>query len=160
MPHPSGAVPRRGETPRLVIDASALLAAFLPEEKWEPQADALLTAYQDGDLALVAPRLLVYEMLNSLYMATRGKAGAPPRLSETEVGECWQLFVDLGVQLEEMADSGAEILRLAAEHKWQSIYDLSYVVLAQRLNTKLITADVKLACAFEVAHPLWEPLPF
>ncbi len=159
MLRPSTVAPREGGTALLVIDASALLAAFLPEEKWEPQADALLTAYRDGRVALAAPRLLLYEMLNSLYIATRGKAGAPPRLTGTEVGECWQLFVDLGIQLEEMADSGAEFLRLAAEHKWRSIYDLAYVVLAQRLNTQLITADAKLARAFEVAHPLWEPLP-
>lgn len=159
MPCPSHAATREGGATLLVIDASALLAAFLPEETWEPQADALLTAYQDGRLALVAPRLLVYEMLNSLYIALRGKAGAPPRLTETDVGECWQLFVDLGIQLIEMADSGAEILRLASEHKWQGIYDLAYVVLAQSLETKLVTADAKLARAFGVAHPLWEPLP-
>ncbi len=145
--------------PLFVIDASALLATFLPEENWEAEADSLLDTYQDGRVQLVAPALLSYEVLNSLYLAVRGKAGRPSRLTEADAEQAWTLFHGLGIPLEEAGPVGSDVLKLAFQHRWRSVYDLAYVALAQKLGTKLITADAKLAESFKLAHPLWEPLP-
>lgn len=70
-----------------VIDASALLAAWLPKQPYQAQADALLECYQDGQVELCGPTLLPHEVLNGLYLAVRGKAGQPPRLSPKEALE-------------------------------------------------------------------------
>ena len=64
----------------------------------------------------------------------------------------------------EAEDKGVavRVLERAFRHRWRSIYDLAYLAWAERLNTKLITADPGLTRekAFqEWIHPLWEPLP-
>ncbi len=144
--------------PLFVIDASALLAAFLPEEEWEAEADALLDAYQEGRLQLVAPTLLPYEILNALYLAVRGKAGQPPRLTEQEAQEAWGFFRGLGISLQDVEEIGAKALELACQHRWRSLYDLAYVALARQLKTKLITAERGLVETFPSdVHPIWEP---
>jgi len=153
MRRPSRRVPPR---PQLVIDASAVLAAFLPEEAWETQADALLDAYRDGRIELIAPTLLSYEILNSLYVATRGKAGQPARLNLDEADRIWNLFRDLRIGLIDVGPTATDALDLAFGARWRSVYDLVYVTLARHLGTKLITADAQLARAFDEAHPIWD----
>ena len=138
--------PERG--PLYVIDASALLAAFLPEEEWEAEADALLDAYQEGAIRLVAPTLLPYEVLNSLYIAVRGKAGKPPRISEEEAKEAWEHFCGLRIPLHEVEEVGEDALELALRQRWRSVYHLAYVALAQRWRAKLISVDRGLVEAF------------
>jgi len=153
MRRPSRRVPPR---PQLVVDASAVLAAFLPEEAWETEADALLDAYRDGRIDLIAPTLLPYEILNSLYVATRGKAGQPPRLNLDEADQLWKLFNDLRIGLVDVGPTATDALGLAFDTRWRSVYDLVYATLARHLGTKLITADAHLARAFDEAHPIWD----
>lgn len=75
-----------------VIDASALLAAWLPEEPYQDQADALLDRYQEGQLRLYAPVLLVDEILNGLYIAVRGKGGAHLGSLSKRLSRCGSSF--------------------------------------------------------------------
>ncbi len=148
-----------GRAPLYVIDASALLAAFLPEEDWEAEADALLEGWQEGKVRLVAPTLTSYEILNGLYIAVRGKAGRPPRLTEAEASEAWALFQGLGIPQVGVEEVATDALELAFQHRWRSVYDMAYVAWAKRLNTKLITAEPPLAEAFpKWTHLIWEPL--
>ncbi len=66
----------------VVADASALLPAWLPAERHQAQADLLIQLHAAGGIQLCAPPLLAHETLNALYLAVRGKADAPPRLTE------------------------------------------------------------------------------
>ncbi|MCX8102962.1 MAG: type II toxin-antitoxin system VapC family toxin [Candidatus Bipolaricaulota bacterium] len=141
-----------------VIDASALLAAWLPEEPYQDQADALLDRYQDGQLRLCAPVLLADEILNGLYIAVRGKGGRTSRLTQQEALEVWKLFQSLHISLEETNHLASRILELAFAYRRPSTYDTTYIALAEHLKTKLITADERLINAMpdRWVLPLWE----
>jgi predicted nucleic acid-binding protein len=143
-----------------VIDASALLAAWLPKEPYQAEADALLEQYQEGRLELCGPTLLPHEILNGLYIAVRGKAGEAPRLAPKEALEAWELFQKLGLRLEETGALGARILELAMEYQRPSAYDMTYVALAEHLKSPLITGDQRLLNAvggrLKWVIPLWE----
>jgi len=143
-----------------VIDASALLAAWLPKEPYRAHADALFQCYEEEQVELCGPTLLPYEILNGLYVAVRGKAGQPPRLSPEEALEAWELFQKLGIRLEETEHLSERILKLALEYQRPSIYDMTYVALAEHLKSPLITADRRLLSALEGkldwVIPLWE----
>jgi len=67
-------------TRRVVVDASALLPAWLPQERLQPHADAMVEAHAGGAVQLCAPPLLAHEILNALYLAVNGKPGMPRRL--------------------------------------------------------------------------------
>ena len=97
---------------RIVADASALLPAWLPDEEHQTRADQLVQLHADGVLELCAPTLLAYEILNALYIAVRGKAGQPPRLTLDGARERWQLFQDLQITLQKIEPLGARALAL------------------------------------------------
>ena len=141
-----------------VIDASAVLAAWLPEEPFQGQADALLDRYQEGRLQLCAPVLLVDEILNGLYMAVRGKGGRTSRLTAQEALEVWRLFQSLRIAREETSHLAGRILELAFTYHRPSTYDTTYIALAEHLKTKLITADERLIKSVpeKWVLPLWE----
>lgn len=143
-----------------VVDASALLAAWLPKEAYREQADALLKRYQDGQLELCGPTLLPHEILNGLYIAVRGKAGQAPRLTPEEALEVWALFQRLGLRLEGTEALSGRILELALEYGRPSAYDMTYVALAEHLHSPLITGDQRLLKAIGGrlgwVFPLWE----
>ncbi len=92
-------------------------------------------------IRLIAPTLPPYEILNSLYIAVRGKAGRPPRIGEEETKEAWEHFCGLRIPLHEVEEVGEDALKLALRQRWRSVYDLAYVTLAQRRKAKLISAD-------------------
>lgn len=143
-----------------VIDASALLAAWLPEEPYRAQADSLLDRYRDGRLELGGPTLLAHEILNSLYIAARGKAGQRPRLTPKEALEAWNLFQQLRIPLEDTRDLAPRILELSLQYQRPSTYDMTYVALAEKLKSRLITGDEKLLNALrgkvKWVLPLWQ----
>ena len=54
---------------RLVIDASVALKWFLKDEKYGDRAMCLLERFVRGEIDLVAPSLMVYEIINALVIA-------------------------------------------------------------------------------------------
>ncbi len=121
-----------------VIDASAVLAALLPEEPVQPAARRVLERYVAGELELLAPTLLPYEVANSLLKAERKpERGVSPEV----VDEILQRLEDLGIPLE--AVSMREAVTWARRYKrWA--YDAAYLALAEREEAPLITADRRL----------------
>jgi predicted nucleic acid-binding protein len=144
----------------LVIDASALLGAWLPQEPYQVQADALLGRYEEGHVELCSSTLLPHEILNGLWIAVRGKAGQPPRITLQDAQEAWELFQGLKLRLEDTGALARRILELVSQYQHRSTYDMTYVALAENLKSPLITGDRKLLSAvsqqLDWVIPLWE----
>ena len=134
---------------RIVADASALLPAWLPSEQHQVYADRLIERHADGELELCAPTLLGYEILNGLFLAVRGKAGRPPRLTMAGAKERWLLFQDLQIVMEKIDPVGTRALELASEYQLSSAYDAAYLAIAEQLGAVLVTADERLLNAVQ-----------
>lgn len=144
----------------IVADASALLPAWLPSERHQTQADRLIELHAKGKIQICSPTLLSPEILNGLYLAARGKAGSPPRLTREGAEERWKLFQQLQIHVRDTADLGGRILELSLTYKRPSIYDMAYVALAESLGAVMVTTDERLlnAVGAELSwvQPLWE----
>lgn len=120
--------------PRLVVDASALLAALIePGERGARAAESML------DIELHAPSLLPYEVAN--VIRRQRVAG---RLDATQVALVRR---ELGLLPVEYWPYEA-----LADRVWElggalTAYDAAYVALAERLGATLLTADRRLARA-------------
>ena len=118
-----------------VVDASVAAKWYLPEPD-TGAALALRESHVNGDIRLVAPDLMVYEVANALRYHPR--AGMD-RLAE-HIGDLFAL--DIGF------DPTSETSMIAAIHSafrlGLSIYDASYISLAERLDTVVYTADESL----------------
>ena len=119
----------------IVIDASALLCGFLPDEA-QPGAQALIRDHALGRLALCAPTLLSYEVTNAVLVAERRG-----RISREEAGQIVDAVVRLGI--EEDAVGADAMLRFAHEYG-RSAYDAAYLALASANGEELITGDRRL----------------
>lgn len=147
----------------VVADASALLPAWLPAERHRAQADLLVWLHAEGEIRLCAPPLLGHEILNALYLAVRGKAGAPPRLTEEAAGERWQLFCELRLESIAIDDLGGRIINLARALGRPSAYDVTYAALAEKLGSIMVTGDERFVNAarrrLPWLCPAWEVTP-
>lgn len=120
--------------PRLVVDASALLALVLDPG---PRADAIAERVAAGDLH--APALLPFEIANVLRR--QRLAG---RLDRAEAERLERALARLPVELwphEVVAERVRELGDVL------TAYDASYAALAERLGATLLTADRRLAAA-------------
>jgi predicted nucleic acid-binding protein len=120
---------------KIVADASVIVKWFVDEEHTK-QALALRQAYIDGDLDIACPDLMPYEVLNALrYNPEFGKdqvSVASDALQKYQL----MLYPILG-----------ELATLCIENSFRygiSLYDSSYMSLAQYLDLTLYTADKKL----------------
>lgn len=117
-----------------VLDASALVALLLdagPSGRWVSE--------RVHDRHLAAPELVLYETANVLRR--RAAAGA---VSQAEASLAHEDLRQLAIELWPYA--------LSAERVWQlranlTVYDASYVALAELLGADLLTLDARLARA-------------
>jgi predicted nucleic acid-binding protein len=119
----------------LVVDASVAAKWFVPEADSD-KAIRLRNRHIEGSLTLIAPDLLVYEVANALVYH-------PEILVEDLKDDLEALFmidVELVPPSSELISSIAEKARLDAV----SVYDSSYLTLAEVTATNLVTADRKL----------------
>ena len=79
---------------KVVVDASVVLKWFLYDEVYGDKALGLLTRFVDGDLQIVAPSLLSYEVINGLMNARRRG-----RISEDKIQTALSGFVSLDISL-------------------------------------------------------------
>jgi len=119
----------------MIVDASVLLHAFLPDEI-QPNALAVVRDHVSGRLQLKAPALLPFELANALWQAERRG-----RLTRSQADRILQAFTDLEIELVSQAWGG--MLPLARLYE-RSAYDAAYLSLAQQLGEKLITCDQRL----------------
>jgi len=127
-----------------VLDASVLLKWFsTTAERHDGAARALRAAYEAGELRLLAPRLLVLEVLN---VAARSW-----RWGDDALAAAAAALEALRIELAEPAL--ADVARWAG--RGLTAYDATYVALAESAGVALITDDREiLALAGEVARPL------
>lgn len=119
--------------PRLVVDASVLVAALFIESEHE-QAMSLLRSR-----AIVAPHLLDLEVAS----AAQKKMGREnlPVSAVTTILEAYVMM-----PIERHAVSVEAVIDLAARYRL-TVYDASYLWLAEKVEAPLATFDTKLAAA-------------
>src|SRR5437867_9282056 len=118
-----------------VVDASVAAKWYLPERDTEA-ALSLRESHLNGDIRLVSPDLMVYEVANALRYHPR--AGLD-RLAE-HIGDL--LALDIG--LDPVSETSMIAAVESAFRLGLSIYDASYISLAERLDTVVYTADESL----------------
>ena len=123
----------------IVIDASIALAWILPDEKTSPSANRLYNRSTTGEITLIAPELLLYEVLNGIRSAVIQR-----RLPRKLINLAINHFIDLAVLLQKQEEYSQDIVKIAL-NKDLSVYDAAYVALAKKLKVIFCTADQKLA---------------
>jgi predicted nucleic acid-binding protein len=116
----------------MIIDASALLPAYFPDEDQLP-SQRLLRDYVLGELDLAAPTLLVYEIANAVMQAIRRG-----RIREEQGMEALDTFEGLGIPLFPVTWQG---MAAFARRFDRSAYDASYLALASERGEPFITGD-------------------
>jgi predicted nucleic acid-binding protein len=120
----------------IVVEASAIVDALV-DEPVDPRLLALL-----ADEELHAPALLDFEVASAL----RGHALAG-RLDQARLDEAIEDFSGLSLERHQMTALLRHILELRDNF---TVYDATYVILAQALAAPLVTADAKLSEAKRV----------
>ena len=130
-----------------VIDSNIAVKWFLPEPHSE-RAEALLNAFRHQGLGLIAPDLIIPEVVNTLWKQSVRKK----EISLTEAMESCADFLDLQFPVHPSA--------MIAEHAFQfataedhSVYDALYIVLALQRGCEFVTADEKLIKKLSRKYP-------
>ena len=119
---------------RLVLDASTIVAALLPDEPLHAAAVKWMERYAAGDLDILAPTLLPYELASSLLTAERRAS----RLSAEDVDAILTDLEYLGIELLPVSPT----LAVAAARRYRcSPYDASYIALAEQRKVHVVTTD-------------------
>ncbi|MHB8516609.1 MAG: type II toxin-antitoxin system VapC family toxin [Dehalococcoidia bacterium] len=122
----------------LVLDASVAVKLVLDEALSET-AHALVRDALLARRPIVAPPLLPSEVTNAVYQQERRKL-----ISAREADEALRRFLALPVQLVALTDVFVEALAHARRHRLAATYDSQYIVVAERLDADLWTADATL----------------
>ena len=133
----------------MVVDASVVLRGFFPDEEGQAEAQALIRAYAQGEVELIAPTLLPYEVTNAILQAMRR--------DRIDLGTARDILA--AFQALDIPTSGVpwqRTLELAHTHR-RSAYDGAYLALAQEVGDELVTGDRRLYNAVKDQFPwvLW-----
>jgi predicted nucleic acid-binding protein len=118
----------------MIVDASVLLSAFFPDEQ-QPASQMLIRDYVAGQITLVAPSLLGYEIANAVRQAERRE-----RITQEQAESILLAYEGLQIRLQSV--EWQQVL-LLARHFNHSAYDAAYLALAQATNDTLITGDLR-----------------
>jgi predicted nucleic acid-binding protein len=120
---------------RTVLDASVALKWYLGDEEHGQKALCLLDDYVGKKLDIIAPTLLEYELTNGLTIAQ--KRG---RIEEEKILKAIEGFMDLQIPMQSLTDFYPKLLHYCRTYG-RSVYDASYLALAESEGIMLITAD-------------------
>ena len=123
---------------RAVIDASVVLKWYLVDEEYSGKAIGLLDKYLSNEIEILAPSLLEYELIKGLIIAQ--KRG---RVEEEKILEAVNGFISLEIRLKNLSLFYPKVLEYSRVYNW-SVYDASYLALADKEGIILITADGEL----------------
>lgn len=118
------------------MDASVIAKWVLPGEPYQEKALRLKEDHVSGLIELSAPSVIVQEVANALWRATK-----PKRISEADAKEALKALNDMRIELHELNwAQTAQALSIACDLDL-TIYDTSYVFLANELKIPFVTAD-------------------
>jgi len=114
----------------VVVDTSVVVKWYIPEQH-HTEARALRDDYLDGKFDLVAPALLPFEAINALKYSGH--------YDGERLDDAAQSLPEYGIEFVPFNETGpvAEI----ANDLDITVYDASYVALAQKLDTEVYTSD-------------------
>lgn len=136
----------------LVVDASVAIKWVLPEEG-DKAALHIQELYQDEELDLIAPYLLLAEVANVLWKRVRRGD-----LTSQAAQRCFQqLLRDSPILLDSPAVN-ISALQLAMAHG-RPVYDCLYLAWALEQRCDLVTADERFFNALRPAFPCIQLLP-
>ncbi len=136
----------------IVADASVVLKWFRQEEPLSPAALALLRRHLTGEVALCAPDILLYEVSNVLvHKPDIDEEQLLTFLSDLRSLRLSIVPVDWGLLNTAVLLSA----RYSVPHRspGPTVYDASYVALAESLDCEFVTADQRLLSRLG-GHPL------
>jgi len=119
----------------LVIDASVVAKWFIPEKETE-KATEIRNGHVLGKLTLVAPDLLIYEVINALRFHNE--------ITESKLGEDIEDLFMLDLELIQPSSELVSSIASDSRRYGISVYDACYLTLAGVLGTSMVTADAKL----------------
>ena len=119
----------------VVVDASIVVKWFV-EEEGSDKALRLRDKYIDGEISIIAPELIIFEVLNALYYKRLFSESEMKEISEALEAYSFTLYSLKGEYAEKTVETAVE--------NGITIYDASYVALARIRDTYLYTADEKL----------------
>ena len=118
-----------------VLDASVVLKWYLFDEAYGQKALDLLHKFITKELNILSPSLLEYEVINGLIIAQ--KRG---RIKEENILTAIEGFFDLQIELKSLSHFYPRALHYCRLYN-RSLYDSSYLTLADTEGISLITAD-------------------
>lgn len=118
-----------------VIDSSFILAHLLPDEKSQ-NVQRLFDRLKQESITLFAPYILPFEVFNGIQTAIIRKRVAPQLAKKLQ-----EQFMRISVEPQEV--NLMDISAIAQKHLL-TIYDASYLYLAENLKIPLLTLDNKL----------------
>ena len=130
----------------LVVDASVVVKWLLPEVD-RPIALRLQDRYQDGEVDLLAPPLLLLEVGNALWKRVRRG-----ELTGQVAARCFEQLILDAPELLETPEVTVSAFHLALAHQ-RPIYDCLYLALALDRRCDLITADESFFRSMRSAYP-------
>ena len=120
---------------RLVVDSSVAVKWLIPEE-YSHLALKLLKDFAEGAIELHAPLLLKYEVCNALRTyASRNIIAAESTY------KLYDIFSQIEVSYHEPSWEFLQASLKQAIEYGITVYDATYITLAQKLDAALITAD-------------------
>lgn len=123
---------------RVVLDASVVLKWYLVDEENGRKALDLLFQYVSNELEILAPSLLEYEVVNGLFVAQ--KRG---RIKDEKLLTAIEGFIDLEIKLINLSTFHSKLMRFFKVYH-RSVYDASYLAIADTEGVMMITSDAGL----------------
>ncbi|MEM0053627.1 MAG: type II toxin-antitoxin system VapC family toxin [Nitrososphaeria archaeon] len=119
----------------VVVDASVIVKWFVEEESSD-KAIIVRDKYIDGEIKLIAPEILPFEVLNALYYKKL--------FSKEELEEISEALEEFSFELYSLKGEYAKKIIEVVVKNGITVYDASYIGLAVFKNIQVYTSDKKL----------------